>query len=279
MIRQTHISSLLLVILPILLLSCEEKIDWSLDTNIPKVIVVEGLLTNERKAHEVRISEPMADPNGTPQPVSGAFVAIHETGKAVRRAYRLQEVQPGRYLTDSTVRAVFGRLYQLFIFYQGQEYWGDSSYMVPVDKLDTLRYQKVPGKELWYELIFRETPHPSMVEIDLNWGHLLGFRNLPPEQTRAKIIYYTVKTVDVNKIFRPAKERVPFPVGTRVTRRQYSMNQVQEEFIRSLMAETEWRGGLFDVQPGNVRTNLSEGAVGYFAVSQVVADSTVILPK
>jgi hypothetical protein len=45
------------------------------------------------------------------------------------------------------------------------------------------------------------------------------------------------------------------------------------------MAETEWRGGLFDVQPGNVRTNLSEGAVGYFAVSQVAADSTIILPK
>jgi hypothetical protein len=44
------------------------------------------------------------------------------------------------------------------------------------------------------------------------------------------------------------------------------------------MAETEWRGGLFDVQPGNVRTNLSEGAVGYFSVSAVVADTNLILP-
>lgn len=279
MTRYTNISSLLLMVLPMLLSSCEEKIDWELDTNIPKVIVVEGLLTNERKAHEVRISEPMGDPNGTPQPVSGAFVAIYETGRAVKRAYRLQEVQPGRYLTDTTVRAVSGRLYQLFVFYQGQEYWGDSSYMVPVDKLKPLDYRKVPGRELWYELMFKETDHASMTEIDLSWGHLVGFRNLPPEQTRAKIIYYTVKSIDVNKIFKPAKERVPFPVGTMVTRRQYSMNQAQEEFVRTLMAETDWRGGLFDVQPGNVRNNLSEGAVGYFAVSQVVADSTLILPK
>jgi hypothetical protein len=279
MTSHTNISSMLLMVLPMLLLSCEEKIDWSLDTHVPKVIVVEGLLTNERKAHEVKISEPMADPNGTPRPVTGAFVAIHETGKAIKRVYRLRENQPGQYLTDSTVRAVPWRLYQLHIFYQGQEYWGDSSYMVQVDTLKPLEYDKVPGRELWYELTFKETGHASMVEIDLDWGHVIGFRNLPPEQTRARIIYYTVKSYDVNKIFRPARERVPFPVGTKAYRRQYSMNPYQEEFVRTLMAETEWRGGLFDVQPGNVRNNLSEGAVGYFSVSQVVADTTLIVPK
>ena len=136
MTRHTNTASLLLLILPMLLLSCEEKIDWALDTNIPKVIVIEGLLTNERKAHEVRISEPMADPNGTPQPVSGALVVIIESGQVIKRAYRLREVQPGQYLTDSTVRAIYGRLYTLHILYEGQDYWGDS-YIVQVDKLDT----------------------------------------------------------------------------------------------------------------------------------------------
>ncbi len=266
------------VILLSLLTSCEKRIDWPLDTNEPKVIVVEGVLTNERKAHEVMISRPMADLNGTPQPVSGALVAILERVNASNdRAIRLREVQPGRYLTDSTVRAVFGRHYTLYILYQGQEYFGDSR-MVLVDPLKPLSYSKIPEHELWYEMNLVETRHPSMVEYRLNWGHLPGFRNLPVEETRAHIVYYTVKSVDVNKIFKPVKERVPFPVGTRVYRRQYSMNPDQEDFVRSLMAETEWRGGLFDVQPGNVRTNLSEGAVGYFSVSQVVADSSVILP-
>ena len=278
MTRNYYIPSLLLILLPLLYFSCEEKTDWELDTNEPKVIVVEGVLTNERKAHEVRISRPMADLNGTPQPVSGAFVAIWETDQSDNnRAHRLHEVQPGRYLTDSTIRAVFGKLYTLFILYQGQEYTG-SSYMVSVDALLPLKYHKVPGEEFWYELNFSETDQPSMMEINLNWGHLPGFRNLPREETRARIVYYTVKSIDVNKIFKPAKERVPFPVGTRVYRRQYSMNQEQEDFVRSLMAETEWRGGLFDVQPGNVRTNLSPGAVGYFSVSQVVADTSIILP-
>ncbi|MCK4855684.1 MAG: DUF4249 family protein, partial [Bacteroidales bacterium] len=220
-----------------------------------------------------KISRPMADINGTPLPVSGAFVAIFNKDTAVS----LREVQPGRYLTDPTVRADSGKLYRLYILYQGREYDADS-YMVPVGPLDTLSYHQVPGREFWYELNFKETNRPSMVEYRLNWGHLPGFRNLPAEQTRSRIVYYTVKSIDVNKIFKPAKERVPFPVGTRVYRRKYSMNPSQEDFIRTLMAETEWRGGLFDVQPGNVRTNLSEGAVGYFSVSAVVADTNLILP-
>ncbi len=278
-IKFSSILMFLPVMLPILLTSCEKRIDWPLDTNEPKVIVVEGVFTNERKAHEVLISRPMADINGTPLPVSGALVAILERiNSSNDRAIRLREVQPGRYLTDSTVRAVYGRLYTLYILYQGQEYFGDSR-MVLVDPLKPLSYSKIPDHEFWYEMNLVETRHPSMVEYRLSWGHLPGFRNLPVEETRAQIIHYTVTSVDVNKIFKPAKERVPFPVGTRVYRRQYSMNQEQEDFVRSLMAETEWRGGLFDVQPGNVRTNLSEGAVGYFSVSQVVSDSSIILPK
>lgn len=278
MISRFNITSLILLVLLLSCSSCEQKTEWELDTNIPKVIVVEGVLTNERKAHEVRISKPMTDPNGTPQPVSGAFVAIYERDQAgSNRAFRLREVQAGQYLTDTMVRAFPKRLYTLFILYQGQEYWGSSN-MTEVPPLNDFEYRRVTGTELWYELILRDTRQPSMLEINLDWGHLIGFRNLPPEQTRARIIHYTVNSVDVNKIFKPAKEKVPFPVGTRVHRRQYSMNRDQEEFVRSLMAETEWRGGLFDVEPGNVRTNLSEGAVGYFSVSQVVADSTIILP-
>ncbi|MBE9509733.1 MAG: hypothetical protein IMY71_02550, partial [Bacteroidetes bacterium] len=44
----------------------------------------------------------------------------------------------------------------------------------------------------------------------------------------------------------------------------------------TMLSETEWKGGVFDVLPGNVYTNLSEGAVGFFAVSTVVSDSTVV---
>jgi hypothetical protein len=43
-----------------------------------------------------------------------------------------------------------------------------------------------------------------------------------------------------------------------------------------MLSETEWRGGVFDVQRANVSTNLSEGAIGFFASCTIVTDTTVV---
>jgi hypothetical protein len=266
----------LLAVLALLLIlnSCnEEAIEWELDTHRPDLLVVEGVITNRLGAHEVRITRPVEDPQEIPQPVSKAVVAIFDGSNATL----LRETSPGIYHTNANVRAVYGRMYQLYILHQGREYYA-AAWLVPVQPLTALQYRKVQGQDNWYELELRETEDASMVEIELDWSHLAGFRNQPDEYTHARIVYYTVKSIDVNKMFRPDKERVYFPVGTRVRRTKYSMNPWQEEFVRTLMAETEWRGGYFDVQPGNVQTNLSEGAVGYFSASTVVADSSLILP-
>jgi len=264
----------LLISAQFVLVNCNEvAIEWELDTHITDLLVIEGVLTNERKAHEVTISRPVASPNDTPAPVAGALVAIVDGNNATL----LSEVSPGIYHTVPTFRGVSNKLYTLYILHEGIEYTA-SSYLVPVRRLDELRYHKVPGHENWYELNLHETPDASMVEIWLDWSHLPAFAGQPVESTRARIVYYTVESIDVNKMFKPDKERVFFPAGTRIQRRKYSMNQYQEEFVRTMMAETEWRGGWFDVQPGNVQTNLTEGAVGYFSASMVVVDSSVIVP-
>ncbi len=43
-----------------------------------------------------------------------------------------------------------------------------------------------------------------------------------------------------------------------------------------MLSETDWRGGVFDVLPGNARTNLSEGAVGFFTAADVIRDTVLI---
>ena len=43
-----------------------------------------------------------------------------------------------------------------------------------------------------------------------------------------------------------------------------------------MLSETDWRGGVFDVLPGNARTNLSEGALGYFTAAEVIRDTVVV---
>ena len=270
MINKPKILFLLFVLL--LGWSCgEEVIPWNLQEGHSDLLVVEGMLTNERKVHQVKISRPMADPNSDPEMVRGALVNIFVDTISVR----LRESEPGLYNSGPNVRAVFGKVYTLFIYYQGTEYYA-TAFMVPVTPMDPLRYHKIDGQNNLYALDLSETDDPSMMEIILDWSHLPAYQGVPPEDTHARIVYYTVNSVDVNEMFRPNKEIVYFPAGTRVNRRKYSLSPPHEDFVRTLMAETEWRGGSFDVQPGNVQTNLSEGAIGYFSASTVVADSSVI---
>ena len=63
------------------------------------------MITNERKAHEVKLSLPVQNLNETPQQISGAFVAITDQ----ENVYVLNEDpnQPGVYLTDNDVQGVF----------------------------------------------------------------------------------------------------------------------------------------------------------------------------
>ena len=64
------------ITLLLLFFSCEEKIDFNVESQETIRLVVEGMITNEIKAHQVRLSLPVRNLNENPQPVSGAFVAI-----------------------------------------------------------------------------------------------------------------------------------------------------------------------------------------------------------
>ena len=258
------------IILPLLMLSCEETIDWKLDTEDIPVLVVDGKFTNERTSHKVTLSLTSQTDIHNFDPLSGAVVAISD-GETYNL---LTESTPGNYYTQPEVQGVFGKLYYLYILYEQKEYFA-VSYMIPVQPMDQLKYNPLPDNPNIYEIEFKDTGDDSMIEYDIDWSHLPGCTNT--DECKAMQVQYTINSIDVNQMFKPAKERVFFPKGSRVIRKKYSLNEEQQEFYRSLMMETEWRGGMFDVKKGNVKTNLSEGAIGYFLVSTVVTDTTYIL--
>ena len=83
----------------------------------------------------------------------------------------------------------------------------------------------------------------------------------------------------MNEIFSPDKEHVQFPPGTIVTRTKESVSKGYEEFLRGMLSETIWRGGVFDVMPGNAFNNFdSDLALGYFVAATVIRDTVVLKP-
>ena len=93
--------------------SCTEKVDWNLEYQDIDLIVVEGKITDEQRAHEVRLSYPVYERNGIPEPVTGALVEIND-GRVI---HPLTEdiSRPGIYLTDTGFAGEIGRGYQLRI--------------------------------------------------------------------------------------------------------------------------------------------------------------------
>ncbi len=254
-------------------LSCTEKIEWELKYQEENLLVVEAKITNELKRHEVRLSKPLVEMNGIPEPVSGAQVGIND-GRVIH-ALREDPSNPGLYLTEPDFAGEVNRGYQLRIRY-GDKLITAIAFMREVTPFQFMRPYPVQADPKLYEVYVSDSEGPSVVRMELDWSHVRGYTALSDDETHALIYHYTLNSVDVNRLFSPDQEHVRFPPGTIVFREKESVSREYEEFLRGVLSETDWRGGVFDVLPGNARTNLSEGAIGYFTAAAVIRDTVVI---
>ncbi|MEX2235497.1 MAG: DUF4249 family protein [Cyclobacteriaceae bacterium] len=256
----------LFIVTCLLITGCEEKIDIPISSEETGLLVVEGVLTNENKNHLIRLSHPYAKQNGTPQPATGASVYVFEdTTISVLTEF---PAGSGRYYTP-VGRAVSGKMYTLYIVYNGMQYFARDT-PPPVQPLEDLKYWETPEG---YTLILDPSGEdPSYIEHIISWDNTAACTGF----CEAKVVFYDLKTIDVNEIHKPERAPFHFPGQSLVVRKKYSVSPAYKTFLRSMLSETDWRGGVFDVQRSDVSTNLSTGAVGFFAVCSVVSDSTVV---
>ena len=253
------------IITMLMLAGCYKKTDWSLKSYDTGLIVVDGIITDTLGAQKITITRPTGQLNETPPPVTGANVVI----TCEDSAYVLTE-QPansGIYLTKNTFSAGTGKHYTLLIVLNNRLYTA-TTYMVPGIHFNALKYAKDEGDPLYHIDSIAEafnTSDTAMWEVLLDWSHVPGYENMDRSKTTARLLYYTLPTLDVSQIFAPPMESVTFPGGTIVLERRYSLTPEYAAFLRTLIMETNWMGGLFSSVPANVLTNLSPGAVGFFA--------------
>lgn len=257
----------------LILFSCEERMDKPLKAIDSDLLIVEAVLTNEKMSHKIKLSHPYQESNGNDMPASGANVVVIEGNEKVYNAVESPQGS-GDYYTDE-MTAVFGKQYLLFIQYAGKEFFAVAG-SVPVEPMAELQYHKA-GDGLYQLQLNDSGESPNYIDYHVSWA------GTPECQMEAlcegRLIYYDLKTIDVNSLFKPDKEDFLFPVNSIIIRRKYSVSPDYKTYLRSVLSETEWRGGIFDVQRENVPTNLSNGAVGFFAVSTVLSDTTIITEK
>jgi hypothetical protein len=253
----------------VFLSSCVKEIEWEIPENGTDHIVVDGIITNEYKVQELFLHHSKSGLNDIAIPASGAEVIINTAFET----YQLIEdpKEAGRYITDTIVVAQFSKYYSLLIYYQ-DKFYNAQAYMLPGKAFPELSYKKNEDNDLYYiDYVASafEADDPAMWEILIDWSFVPGYENIDSNDCQKELLFYTLPTLDVSQVFAPLVEQVYFPAGTRIIQRRYSLTDEHAAYIRTLLLETTWQGGVFPSDPANVFTNISEGAFGFFGICAV----------
>ncbi len=252
-----------------LMASCVKQASFDVPGGSGNLVAVDGILTNERKAQAIVINHPVNGLNDPAVPVSGATVIIHTADST----WNLTETPAGsgKYLTPSTFISLLNKTYTLNI-YNGSDVYSAKAAMVAGTTFTQLTYVQNDKDTLYhidYVASAFSSSKPAMWEVLLDWSKVQGYQNSDTNKCKARLLFYTLPTLDVSEIFAPVVEQVSFPRGARITERRYSLAPQHAEFVREMLLETSWQGGLFPTAAANVSTNLSAGAVGFFGVCAV----------
>ena len=266
------------IISPILitaaLISCTERIDLPLDESSVR-LVVEGAITSDTTAHSVYLTQSTSYYyNQKPPVVSGASVNLTD-GEDV---YELTEEEPGIYRTSSDFHGIEGMTYTLNIKLASPlggftDFTARStiSKIVILDFVDLVFYPEYGEMGLWeVKCSLQDSPSSDFYRFELYRNeHLITHKlskwkitddtffngvyatgiivdYLDQNSDNEKLIYGDTLWVELNKI----------------SREYYS-------FIQQAQSELRGSNPLFSGPGANVKGNISNGAIGFFAAYPV----------
>lgn len=260
--------------------SCTERIDLELNEGENQRLVVEGWFTTQLKEHEVKLTLTESYLYNQPTPrATGAVVTISDEDG---NEWPLDEVEPGLYKTEE-VAGVAEKWYTIDIDYEGEAY-SATSWMRPVAPIDSLHVRVLdpmeeygfPGDPYYsVRLWTQELPGVGDNYMWQTYVNGFGVRDTLSELTFVEDgVYDGIYIEDVEIDFLDIETEAT--VGDTVLLEQYNIGAEAYEVFIGIMNETQWNGGLFDAPPANVKTNLSNGALGFWGAAGVSEAVTII---
>lgn len=266
------VAKILLVVLALLLVSCEEKIDLSVAQSGIKKLVVDGMLTSDTTNHVVTLSYTgdFYMDSETPR-ASGARVSIWDDHG---NTFLLHEDSPGRYITEDTVYGKVGRTYTLHIEYEGETY-ESSSTMQRVPQIDSLSYRW--DNYIGYYRIRLYGKEPEGKGDKYMWHIYKNSQKVTDNISKVQIADDTF--IDGNYIEGFEVDwwdnEFDFQKGDTITVAKHSLTDEAYDFLRGVFTEHN-NGQMAMRPPANIASNISNGGLGLFFASAVSYKTMVI---
>lgn len=253
--------------------SCEKTVMLDLDQMPPKV-VIQGVVTNQPNYQFVKVSMSAGFYENGPTPRITDATVVVEDGDGVQYNFvhnpNNHPDSAGYYLPAIPFVGVIGQTYTLTVTVDGDDYQATDE-MFPVTSIDSLEYQINPDekddpkeKRKFYEvLMYAKEPKTSE-----DYYLFKFYRNDSLKVYDPTDIYFAD-----DKTLGEEINGVPSPVfyepGDSARVEMYSLSRIGFVFYSDLFNLINNDGGMFSPPPANSRTNLSNGALGFFQVSAV----------
>jgi hypothetical protein len=264
--------------------ACEETVIID-PLSLPSKIVIDALLTDNGAYNYVKISKSRDFySTDTPEVISNGIVKVTDNlGNEVVYDHNPNNdaTMRGVYLPQTAFTGVVGRKYTLSVIVNGVEYKASET-MQPVTAIDSLTVAfnqdefddpDDPGR--FFEVLFYASEPQNRVDYYLFKFYRFG-QLLKDGETD---IYFADDKQLGEKI-----DDLPtagfYAEGEEATVEMYSMPRSGFVFYNDLATLLNNDGGLFTPPPANPRSNVSNGALGYFLVSSIASETiTIIDPR
>ncbi len=270
-----------LLTLFILLLGCTEKIDIDLDSSYTRLTVT-GEITTDTTAHWVRLTQ-SADfyANEPVSPVKGAKVSISDGTET----FVLNEVKDGYYLTDSNVYGVVGNTYILTIEHVDIDKDGDfetytaSSQLKNVGYIDSIFVTVFPYSFIDAYALKLNAKDPPSKDFYM-FKTLLNGQRIKDTIDQLFITddqFFNGNRTDsvVVEVLDQDRSAEQLNIGDTLVLEMCGITEAYYQFINEVREVTGFNNPIFGGPPANVSTNLSNGAVGFFAAYSITRDTLV----
>lgn len=260
--------------------ACEQKIDFPIPEGGAVRLVVDGIITNETKAHQVKLSYSSHFNSSVVHKEDNAVVQISD---GVNN-FLLHAKGNGVYETETTVKGEIGKTYTLKISLPNGDKYEAKSAMSAIGSIDSLwneiTTEEVEDMELkeFYNTYADLTilSEYFLLETDINgnrYGTIkdLGYGSIQYTDGRLKDVLVSLVEKDDSN----------FLAGSNtITIRMSSTDKSFYEFLIGFTAQLnrgdDGLGGIFDGPAANVQGNINNGAVGYFGAFAVTTKDIII---
>lgn len=282
------IKNIIMIFGAIFIMSCEKEVQLDVNQTEEK-LVIESKVTDSMLSHPVilRTSNDLYETGDFPG-IDNAEVRIVETspdGTVSTIQYHHNSERKGFYLPESPFAGKIGYEYHLQINWKGK-YYEAKDILLPVTAIDSLVIEPVdedfePSDALidslgtatgpFYWVKFYAYEPPERVDF-YTWKF---YRNGVFKNDEGRWVYYASDEIvqeNIDGIYVPGT----YTTGDTVRVEMYSLSRIGYLYYFDLETVINSDGGMFSPPPANPRTNVSNGALGFFQVSAIEEIELVI---